>query len=116
MVAVNWLPEVNVVVNGVPLNCTTEDAVNLVPVTVRTTSAPPAAAEPGLSDEMIGVVGPVATGAGGVGSGVAGGVAMEIGLTMLPATRNTCPSVVLNARPFSPQRIRRPAVPFTPVI
>jgi hypothetical protein len=70
------------------LNCTTEEAVKFVPLTVRTTSAPPAAAEPGLSEEMMGVVGPGVTGAGGVGTGVAGGIVVEVGLTKLPPTRN----------------------------
>src|SRR6476661_10733515 len=116
MVAESWLAEMKVVVSEMPLNFTTEEAVKCVPFTVRTMSAPPATAEPGLREEIIGVVAPGATGAGGVGKGVAGGIVVETGLMKLPPTRNMCPSLVLKAKPFSPQRTSRPAVPFTPGI
>src|SRR5215475_7525650 len=99
-----------VVDNAPPLNCTTEELVKLVPLTVIVRSEPPATADPGFNELMTGVEGPGGVGGGGVGKGVAGGVVVEIGLTKFPPIRNMWPSLVLKARPFWPQRIRRPAL------
>src|SRR5262245_31006006 len=80
IVAVNLFAEEKEVVNGLPLNCTTEEFVKLVPLMVSATSPPPAAAEPGLSEAMVGVKGPGVKGVG-VGKGAAGGMVTELRLT-----------------------------------
>ena len=63
--ACNCVPEINVVVRDVPLNCTTAAGSKLEPFTVNVNAAPPAIAELGFSKAICGVA---AVGAG-VGAG-----------------------------------------------
>ena len=69
--ACNCVLEMKVVVRDVPLNCTMAAGSKLTPVSVNVNAAPPAIAEPGLSNAMLGVD---AVGAGvGAGMGNAAG-------------------------------------------
>src|SRR6516164_6298667 len=84
-VAVNWVLDTKVVVRGLPLNSTTEAKPKFVPATVKVNPAPPAAAELGLNDVIVGAFG---AGVGG-GAGLGGGIRLNggAGLTKFPATR-----------------------------
>ena len=108
--------EMKVVVRGLPFHCTVEEATKFVPVTVSVNAVPPAMAEPGFNNVIVGAF---AAGVAG-GAGVGGGVSAErgAGLTKLPPTRNTWPLAppVMKASPFCPQRIKRVGVPATPGI
>ena len=77
--------ETNVVVRALPFHCTVEEGTKLVPVMVNVKPAPPAGAELGFSDAIVGAF--TASVAGG--AGVGGGVNVEggAGLTKLPPTR-----------------------------
>ena len=85
IVAVNWVLDTKVVASGFPLNCTVEAALKFAPVTVRLNPAPPATAELGVNDVIVGAFGAGVGGPAGVGGGVKlnGGA----GLTKFPATR-----------------------------
>src|SRR6185437_632017 len=86
----------------------------LDPVIVSVNGAPPATAEAGFSAVITGALAAgVGAGAGNVGDG---GIAVDVESRKLPPTSTSCPPVVLNARPFCPQRIRRFGVPVIPEI
>lgn len=53
--ACNCVPEAKVVARELPLNWTVDDEAKLAPVTVNVNAAPPAVAETGLNDTMLGV-------------------------------------------------------------
>src|SRR6266404_4918967 len=103
--ACNCVLETKVVASAAPLNCTTAAGSNCAPLTVRTTAVPPAMAELGSNEGIVGFGGGVVTNAGA-------------GPTKLPAIKKTRPlpfvSRQRNARPFCPQRIRRDNVPAAP--
>src|SRR6476646_1153231 len=114
MAACNCVLEIKVVVRELPLNCTCAAGSKLEPVTVSVNGAPPAIAEAGFSAVITGALGAgVGAGVGNVGDG---GIAVDFESRKLPPTSTSCPPVVLNARPFCPQRIRRFGVPLIPVI
>ena len=48
------VPETNVVVRAIPFHCTVEEDTKLEPVTVSVNAAPPAAAELGFKDAIVG--------------------------------------------------------------
>jgi hypothetical protein len=52
--AVSWVEETNVVVSAVPFHFTVEPETKLVPFTVNVKSGPPAAAQVGLSELIVG--------------------------------------------------------------
>src|SRR6185437_3140389 len=103
--ACTWVLETKVVVRGLPLNCTTAAGSKFWPFTTRVKPAPPTMAELGFKLAITGDCAVGVGGAGGVGSGVAGDVAVDTGLTKVPPRRTIWPWSVLNARPFWPQRI-----------
>ena len=53
-VAVSWVEETNVVVSAVPFQFTVEPETKLVPFTVNVNCAPPAVAQVGLSELIVG--------------------------------------------------------------
>ena len=54
-VAVNWVEEPNVVVSAVPFQFTVEPETKLVPLTVKVNPGPPAVAQVGLSELIVGL-------------------------------------------------------------
>jgi hypothetical protein len=54
-VAVNWVEEPNVVLSGVPFQFTVAPLRKLVPLTVKVNPEPPAVAQVGLSELMVGL-------------------------------------------------------------
>src|SRR3954469_17114413 len=75
MLACSCVAEMNVVVRAEPLNSTLAEGSNFVPFTVIVKAFPPARAEPGLNNAIIGAL--AAGVGGGAGSGVVGGVALD---------------------------------------
>jgi hypothetical protein len=110
-VVVNWELETKVVGRVLPLNWTVAAESKFVPLTFIVNPTPPAIAELGIKEAIVGALGAGVGGCAGVGGGVRlkGGA----GLTKFPPTRTTWPPLVLKARPFCPQRIKRKGLPAT---
>src|SRR5450432_425027 len=87
MLACSCVLEMNVVVRAEPFHPTVAAGSKFVPFTVIVKAIPPARAELGVNNAMVGAL--AAGVGGGAGSGVAGGVALETGLTKFPPSRKS---------------------------